>query len=194
MAFLPFSPGTGTDHSEIVMVPLANSLTFTVGQLCEVEKSGGAAGYVGHGAAGIAALGVIVGFVGPSGLPLAPDAYVAGTATSTDVQTTVTASDNQSTFAKWALVEISPSKKFSAQVAGTLGTTNDSPTAATKKVGGWVDVDSGNSNYDRVLETSFIRARSAGTVQNFYVWGVDPSDSTRLIVSLACTERTMEQK
>lgn len=194
MAFQPFSPGTGTDHSEIVMVPIGNSLTIAVGEYVQIAKSGGTAGYLTNGTANAAGLGIVVGFCDGSGIPLQPTAYAAGSATGTDVQSVTTASDNQTTFLKWALVEISPFKKFSASVNGTLGTTNNSPTSSTKKVGGWVDVDSANSNYGRVLETTFIRARSAGTVQNFYVWGVDPSDSTRLIVSLASHERIVEQK
>lgn len=191
MALTPYSPGTGTDHSEIVKVLIENSATIAVGDLVRTDTT---TGYLENGGSAAAALGIVVGFSKADGTPLSPDDYVAGTATNSDVQTAVAASDNATTKAKWALVETSPWKKWSAQVSGTLGTTNNSPTSSAPRLGGFINIDSGNTNYDRVLETSFIRSRSAGTVQNFYVWGVDPRATTRLIVSLACSERLVEQK
>ncbi len=194
MAFTPYSPGTGDEHSELIYVPIANSVTITVGDLVRCAVSGATAGFLTNSASAASALGIVQGFgVNQGGIPVPPAAYVAGTAAGTDVLSVTTASDNQTTFARYALVEISREKKWSAQVNGTLGTTNTSPTAASRRFGGFINVDSGNTNYDRVLETSYIRSRSAGTVQNFYVWGVDPNDSTRLIVSLACSERIVEQ-
>lgn len=194
MAFRPYSAGTGTDHSELVTVPMYNSTTIAVGDAVLIGQSDTTGGYAQNAAAGYAVFGIAVGFAKPEGTPLAPSAYVAGTATSTDVQTVTSASDNTTTFADWVIVETSPFKKWSVDVTGTLGTTAVSPTAATKRVGGWINVDSAGGKYGYVLETTFIRARSAGTVQNFYCWGVDPGSTSRLVVSISSTERICEQK
>lgn len=117
------------------------------------------------------------------GTPINPTAYAAGTATSTDVQSVVAASDNQTVNKYVALVQVSPFQLWSVNVNGTLGTTADSPTATDGAIGGWINVDSAGTNYARLLESTF--SRTDGQDQNFFCWGVDPADTTRYIVSIA---------
>ena len=157
---------------------IANSITVAVGEAVKLDSSG----FVTNATASTAVLGVCVGFCDASFVPLAPSAYAAGTATSSDVQSVAAASDNQTVALKRALIEASKDKVWSVSVNGTLGTTNSSPTAVGR-IGGYVDVDSSGTNYARVLETTFERAD--GTDQNFFCWGVDAADTTRLLVSIA---------
>lgn len=182
MAFLPKNPGTGTDHSALCRVIIANSATVAVGEVVKLDSSG----FVTNGSAAAPVLGIVVGFQTPQGTPVLPTAYTPGTATGTDIQSVTAASDNQTVAMVYAVVETSTQKQYSCDVNGTLGTTT-----ASSQFGGWIDVDSANTNYGRVLETT--HTRTAGTASNFFCWGVDPSDSTRLIVSIASSLKNNEQ-
>lgn len=177
MSFLPKSPSTVPQ--ELMNVIIANSAVVAVGEVVALNSTG----YVTNGAAAAPLLGVVVGFCKNDGTPLNPTAYVAGTATGTDVQS-VTASASNVTGNKYrAIVSTSKRTRYSVNVSGTLGTTADSPTATDDAIGGWVDVDSSGSNYARVLESTF--TRTAGAATNFFCWGVDPADTTRYLVSIA---------
>lgn len=178
MAFKPFSPGTGVDHSDMVEVVIANSITINVGEVVQSNSSG----FLTNGLAAGGILGIVVGFVQNNDTPIPPAAYAAGTATQTNVTQVIAASNNQTVAQQKALVETSTAKKWSAQVNGTIGTT-----AASGKIGARIDIDSADTNYDRVLEST--ATRTAGTVANFYIWGVDSADSTRAVVSIAASER-----
>ena len=151
MSFTPKSPGTGTDHSVLKKAVIANSITVAVGEAVALDSSG----YITNAAASEPLFGIVTGFSNNDGSPLSPTGYVAGTATKTDVTSVVADSDNETVDKYKAIVETSEDKVWSAQVSGTLGTTAQSPTATDQAVGGWVDTDSGNTNYDRVLETTF---------------------------------------
>jgi hypothetical protein len=189
MSFLPKYPGTGSDHSSFPPVApiIANSITVAVGEAVKLDSTG----YVTNATADDALLGIVVGFADSANVPLAPSAYAAGTATSSDVQSVVAASDNQTVAKKRALVQTSPWQIYSVNVSGTLGTTADSPTATDGAIGGWVNVDSAGSNYARVLESTV--SRTDGQDQNFFIWGVDPDDTARYLVSIANSLRFSEQ-
>ncbi len=178
MSFIPVSPGTGVEHSELINVIVGNSITMSVGELVKLDTT---AGFATNGTAGIAVFGICVGFQDASGKPLSPSAYVPGTATGSDVQTFVAASDNQTVAKTVAIIDASRSKKYSAQVNGTMNTTVNS-----NRIGARVDVDSADSHYDRVLETTATRTDS--TIANFFSYGVDPNDSTRMIVSISASQ------
>lgn len=182
MSFIPYSSGGSADISETVEVIMENSKTIAVGEVAALTSDAGCT----NGAAAAPLLGIVIGFKDSLGNPLQPTAYTPGTATSSDVQSVTTASDNETVAKKRAIVEISIFKKWSAAVSGTLGTT-----ATSNKFGGWVDVDSANTNYARLLESTF--TRTAGTASNFFSYGLDPSDSTRLIVSIASSLKINEQ-
>lgn len=177
MAFIPANPGTGTDHSAQELVLLGNSVTLNVGDTLETESTG----YGLHATAATPFLGVIVAFVNFYDAPLTPTAYAAGTATGTTVDSVVTASNNTTTKTYYAVVETSTKVQFSAAINGTLGTTVSSTLRGCR-----IDVDSANSNYGRLLETT--ATRTVSTLASFYSHGVDPNDSTRLIVSIAAPE------
>lgn len=182
MAFQPYNPGGGTGHSVLQKVIIANSAVVAVGEAVLTNSSG----FVTNAAAAGPILGIVVGFSTPQDTPVLPAAYVPGTATGTDVQSVTAASDNQTVAKVAAIVDTSVLSRWSAAVNGTLGTTT-----ASNQFGGKIDVDSANSNYARVLETT--HTRTAATVANFFSWGPDPSDSTRLIVSICSSELLHKQ-
>jgi len=178
MAFEPKKSGTGTDHSVLSRGIIANSAIIAVGEAVTLNSTG----FVTNCVAQQTVLGIVVGFAKPDGTPLAPSAYVAGTATQSDVQSVVADADNTTVDRTRAIVETSEDKVWSVNVNGTLGTTASSPTAVGR-IGGWVDVDSAGSNYSRVLESTFSRTETGD--ENFFCWGVDPESTGRLLVSIA---------
>lgn len=181
MAFLPKGTMFGTDHPAFPPAPgiIANSATVALDEAVKLSSTG----YVTNATADDAVWGIVVGFAKADGTPINPSAYVAGTATGTDVTSVVAASDNETVNKYVALVNVSPFQLYSVNVNGTLGTTADSPTATDGSIGGWINVDSAGSNYTRVLESTY--SRTDGQDNNFFVWGVDPADTTRYIVSIA---------
>lgn len=83
------------------------------------------------------------------------------------------ASDNETVDLIRARIDMSPFTIYSATVTGTMNTTN-----ASNKPGGWVDMD----DEDSVDETT--HNRTIGTGGQLKNWGVDPDDSTRMLVSI----------
>lgn len=175
MAFNAFGPGTSVDHAELLEWIIDDSKTISVGDAVKLDTT---SGYVSNATAGAPMLGIVVGFTNSVGGTLPGGTYVAGTATASDVVTVVATATNTTTDKKMAIIETSTKKKWSAAVNGTVGTTVHS-----NLIGAGIDVDSANTNYARVLEST--ATRTAATVTNFMGWGVDPNDSTRIIVSIA---------
>jgi hypothetical protein len=164
-------------------VIINNSTTVTVGDVVEAYTNG----YLTNGTAAVPIKGVVHAIVegsanqNKSSLPPIQGANVAGTAISPATNAVTTAADNTTTGKYWAIIDTSNHSLYSAEVNGTLGTTNSSNLLGAK-----IDVDSANSDYGRLLETT--ATRTVGTPANFYSHGVDPQDSTRLIVSIALSE------
>lgn len=180
MAFTPANSGTGTDHSRIIPVIGKNSTVVAVGELVKLDTT---VGFATNPSAAAPCFGIVVGFANSSGTPLSPSAYAAGSQTSSDVQSFTFASDNQTVAKNVVLVETHELKVWSAQVNGTVGTT-----AHSDVIGAGLDVDSANSNYARVLETT--ATRTAATVTNFMGLGTDPNDSTRILVKIRSSSLT----
>jgi len=147
------------------------SEVISVGDAVETYTSGTGE----NGTAALPLKGFVHGFVDAAGLPIVSLDAAAGTANPSAVAT-VTGDGTQ-----YMIVDTSLDSLYSAEVNGTIGTTT-----ASDKGGSKIDVDSANTNYGRVLETT--NTRTATTKANFYNHGVDPKDSTRLIVSLAKSE------
>ena len=174
---LKFKRTVGGVGRKLELVLLANSQTVEVGDAIQTYS-------VGKGTLGAAAtpiFGVIMAIVDSKGYPLPAPAVVAGTASGSDVVSQATGTGGT----YYALVDSSKETIYSAGVTGTIGTNNDSDLR-----GGWVDVDSAGTEYGKVLETTFNRTAqgATGAMSNFYSWGVDPDDSTRLLVSIANSE------
>jgi hypothetical protein len=124
-------------------------------------------------------LGVIASFADANGNILPAPAVVAGTASGNDVRQVTTDATNSDGY--YAFVDISKDSVYSAEVSGTLGTTNDSDLPGAR-----LDINSAGAEYGQLLETT--ATRTIGTPANFYSLGKDPNDSTRLMVSLAMSE------
>lgn len=161
----------------LIPVIIANSATIAVGEVVKIDTSGFAA----NGVAAAPILGIAVGFANFYDAPLTPTAYSAGVATSSDVQSVTAASDNQTVAMKMVIVESSTKRRWSAQVNGTIGSNG-----ASGKIGAYIDNDSANSHYDRVLEST--ATRTASTCTNFVTYGLDLSDSTRIVVGIRASQ------
>lgn len=170
MAF-EFKRTIGGVGRKLELVALADGQAVEVGDAIETYS-------VGTGTLGVAnqpLLGVITSFCDADGIPERQSNPVAGTASGVDQRAIA------STSSDYALVDVSPDTIYSAKVSGTLGTTNSSNLRGAR-----LDIDSGNTEYGQLLETT--ATRTIGTPANFYSHGVDPNDSTRLMVSIAMHE------
>jgi len=166
-------------------VVIGNSKTIAVG---EAVLSYSNSGSVTNGGAGLPLLGVVNALGKGSGkLPSVQGGHTAGSVNASDTTSITTAADNTTTLLWWALVDTSRDSVYSAQVSGTLGTTAGSPTVVGFR-GGAIDIDSANTNYDRVLETTHTVTVGDMDDANFSVIGVDPQATGRLLVHLSNTE------
>lgn len=163
--------GVGRKLSKPIL--LANSQTVSVGDFIETFTTGKGVLLV----AAKHALGSVVAIVDAKGMPIKQANPVAGTASGVDLQTVATGTGAST----YVIVDISQDTVYSAQVNGTLGTTVSSTLR-----GCHINVDSANTDYGRVLESTATRTK--GVEANFYSHGVDTKDSTRLLVSIAMSE------
>lgn len=159
---------------------IGNSKTVAVGEFVRDYAAVG----LDNGAAAVPVLGIVTA-ISEGALPTIKGAFVPGTASTSDLQSVVTASDNVTTKKYWAQVDVNKRSVYSVSVTGTLGTTATSPTSAGLK-GGWIDGDSAGTAYGKVLETT--HTRTVATATNFAVLGTDPDDATRLLVTIAMSE------
>jgi len=156
---------------------LYNSITVEVGDVVEVYTNG----YATNGAAATPVKGIVHAITDTKLLPPEVSSNTPGTASSPATLTVTTAADNTTTKAYYVLVDTSKDSLYSAEVSGTLGTTGSSTLPGCR-----IDIDSANTDYGRLLETT--ATRTVATTANFYSHGVDSNDSTRLIVSIASSE------
>jgi len=161
----------------LVEVLLYNSITVAVGDAVEVYTNGSAT----NPTAAQPIKGIVHAITNGNTLPPVKGANVAGTAISPDTSSVTTAATNTTDLTYYAMIDTSVDSLYSAEVSGTIDTTNNSGDPGCK-----IDIDSANTDYGRLLETT--ATRTIGTPANFYSHGVDPQDSTRLIVSLAMPE------
>ena len=164
--------GIGRKLTEPILC--ADSQTLTVGDAVKTDTTSGELIY---GEAALPMLGVIVSFTDADGMPIAQGKPVAGTASGVDARTVATGTDGTT----YAQLDFSNQTVYSAECSGTIGTTVNS-----EMIGARVDLDSSNTDYGRILETTC--TRTLGTPATFFGWGADPEDSTRMLVSIALSE------
>lgn len=155
----------------IVQVVIDNSDTIQLGDAVNLRN-----GNVEVGTADGAIAGVVVGLVDSRGNSVFGSLANLGSATvsgSEDSGSVTVASDNETVDLIAAEIDVSPFTVYSATVTGTMNTTNSS-----NKIGVWVDMD----DEDSVDETT--ANRTVTTEGQLYGWGVDPDDSTRMLVSI----------
>lgn len=168
-----------TIHKEGGIVPprlvkLGDSQTVEVGDFVEVYQNGVAT----LATAAQPILGAIKSICDSKGLPISTATRAAG---SVDVSgITSVATSTGGTYYAW--VEQDEETVYSVPVSGTLGTTTSS-----NLEGGKIDVDSANTEYGQLLETT--HTRTISTPANFYSLGVDPKNSSNLLVKVAMSER-----
>ena len=172
---LKFAGTIGGIGRKLVLMKLGNSQTFLVGDAVKSYTNG----VVDLGAAATPLLGVIAAFADSKGSPLPAPTVAAGTASGNDVRTVTTGAANAEGY--YAFVDVSKDTIYSAEVSGTVGTTVDSELPGAR-----LDINSAGADYDEVLEST--ATRTIGTPANFYSFGADPNDSTRLMVVLAMSE------
>lgn len=164
---------------KLMKIKLGNSQTFEIGDLVKTYSNGVA----DLAAVATPALGVITGFVDANGTPLPDSAVVAGTASGVTQRSVTTDATNSTNY--YALVDVSKDTIYSASVSGTLGTT-----ASSNLMGCWIGLNSAGGDYGQLLESTASRTAHSATaaMNNFYSLGLDPNDSTRLLVILANSE------
>lgn len=161
----------------LVRVLLYNSITVAVGDAVTVYTNG----YATNGVAATPLFGVVQAITTKNGQPVIKGDPTAGSANTSDTTSVTTAATNTTTQTYWALVDTSKHSVYSAAVSGTLGTTVSSTLPGCR-----IDINSANTTYGQLLEST--ATRTVATPANFYSWGVDPNDSTRLLVSIALSE------
>jgi hypothetical protein len=149
----------------------SGDITYAIGEVVESKTTG----YAKHAAAGAAILGIIIGFENANGQLIRPAAVAAGVANVGSIES-VTVSDGEVVY---AIINASPKAKWLADVSGTLGTTN-----ASDLPGCNVSIDSDASRYDRLKENTAVR--NSGS--NFYSYGPDVEDPTKLVVGISESE------
>ena len=164
--------GVGRKLSEPLLV--ADSQTVSVGDAVKTDTT---SGEIIYGAAALPVLGIIHSFCDANGMPIAQDKPVADTASGVDTRTIAT-STTGTTYVK---VDMSNQTVYSAECNGTIGTTVNSDV-----IGARTDIDSSGGDYGRLLENT--GTRTLGTPANFYCWGADPSDSSRMLITIALSE------
>ncbi len=172
---LKFAGTIGGVGRKLVLMKLGNSQTYVVGDAVKAYTNG----VVDLGAAATPLLGVIASFADSKGKPLPAPTLAAGTASGNDVRTVTTGVANAEGY--YAFIDVSKDTIYSAEISGTLGTTNDSDLPGCR-----LDINSAGSDYDELLETT--ATRTIGTPANFYSLGLDPLDSERLLVTLGMSE------
>lgn len=155
---------------KLELVQLANSQTVEVGDVVETYTTGKAVLQTAAHLVG----GVIHALVDADGMPIATSNPVPGTASGVDTRSVATGTGGE----YYALVDFGKDSVYSAAVNGTIGTT-----ATSNLRGCHIDID---SDPGKVLEST--ATRTEGVEANFYSHGVDPKDSTRLLVSIAASE------
>lgn len=172
---LKFVRTIGGVGRKLELIKLGVSQTFELGDVVKTYTNGVA----DLGVAALPVLGVIDAFADSRGNILPATAVAAGTASGNNLTTVTTASPNPTYY---AFVILGKDVLYSAAVSGTLGTTNTSNLR-----GCWIDVNSAGTEYGQVLETTASRVATSatGAGANFYSHGLDPNDSTRLLVSIA---------
>ena len=161
----------------LVHVLLYNSETYEVGDCVKSYVQG----YAQLPAAATPFLGIIHAIVDKNQQPIVQGTNTAGSTNSPATTSVTTGAANTTNETYWALVDTSCNSLYSAEVSGTLGTTSSSNLRGCR-----VDMNSAGTEYGQLLETT--ATRTVGTPANFYSHGLDPNDSTRLIVSIALSE------
>lgn|SRR3990167_541821 len=167
----------GNQSPVLIEVIVANSVAIAIGDLIKTytASTGGFALLATEGAPALGFVHAITDQYGRAIRPMQHSRAEAGDWTvAADVVTV--GSDNQTDDKVKVLVDVSLDSIYSAAVTGTIGTN-----VISGNIGASLDFD----DEDSVDETTATRSGSAGC----FVWGTDPADSTRLLVSLKESER-----
>jgi len=145
----------------LVSVPVTTTITIAVGDAVDIDATG--TRYLGLATATNKVLGHVHALVQPNGLPLT------ATTGAVDRLSYTTTSSGEI----WAMVDVSKMSIYSAEMSAALGTTGTPPYF---------------ENYDLTDEDTLNEASAATTSAQYKGWGVDPDDSTRLLVTIKESE------
>jgi len=144
---------------------IKNSSTITIGDYVKLD-----AGFIDLAGANTPILGVVRGLTDNLGIDL-QNTKVVLDGTFTAPHTYAAASDNATDKQIRAIVDIDPMSVYSLEPDNTIGTT-DSDLA-----GNYMDIIADSDEGDEDTTTT--------TQMQLFIWGVDPEDSTRALVSIA---------
>lgn len=119
--------------------------------------------------------GIIASFVDENGMPKRVDNPTAGTASGVDVRSIA------STSSDYAMVDFSNQTVYSTPLDADVGTTGDT---LGDLIGAGYDLLAATPG--TIDESSY--TRTLGTPTQVYSWGLDPEDSTRVMVTIALSE------
>lgn len=140
-----------------------NSATISIGDW--VAK--GTAGEVILGTTGARLVGVVIGFEKKDGSAFTDDEYDSGT-----IDTITMDSDNQTDEYYYCVVDINPKSLWSCAGDAALGTTTGSD-----KANNYIDI----ADEYQIDESS---VKTDGTICQLYSHGVDPNNSSNLLVNI----------
>ena len=155
----------------LIRFTIQDSETLTIGDLVSIATNG-AAMLMDSASAAIA--GVVHDIIDNDGNSVFGSIATLGGATVSGGNTVTVDASNVGGENISVLVDVSKFSIYSALVTGTVGTTTSS-----NLPGGWIN---SATTGDRVTETS--HTRTVATGGHLKGWGVDPDDSTRILVSI----------
>lgn len=166
----------GRTSGIIRSIEISNTITMTVGDYVLVDT----AGTLGLASAASLILGVCQGIVDKNGINMdVSKESIAGSGAgwTSSTKTVVTGSDNNATDKIRALVDIDPFSVYSLEPDATIGTTTSS--GSSDQLGSYIDLlDEGESDENN-------NGNAFNVLAQLFIWGVDPEDSTRHLVSIA---------
>jgi len=170
-----YTHSTGGNRQHIVPRQLGNSITAAIGMCMKTyDQDGGKATY---GVAAQPILGILHQITDASYNPIVNATHTPGTAKRSIVASQATGTGGT----YYCFIDASRFSRFATTVSGTLGTTNYSDDPDCR-----IDVNSANTTYTEVLETT--ATRTIGTPANFYSHGKDKMNTSLLSLSIAMSQ------
>ena len=145
---------------------IGDTKTITIGDFVHL-----ASGFVDPVAAAEPIFGVVIGITDKNGIDMDNSKVTKEGTWTSSTQTVITDSDNTTSEQVRVLIDVDPFSVWSVEPDSTIGTDAESDLAGS---------------YTDLLNECEVDESDAGTtVQQLFIWGVDPEDATRGLYSIA---------
>ena len=164
----------GRTSGILKIVRIYDSVTLTNGDFVKIDTNG----FVALATAGARIFGVVTGIVDNVGTDIENTKQTTGATYTPSTQTVVCASDNSSRTTGYvqAVIDIDPFSVFSCEPDAAISITTSS--GSSDQLGSYTDL----LDEDGVDENN--GGNAFNVVAQLFIWGVDPSDSTRGLYSI----------